>query len=665
MLVIGLNGGLDLIGEHVFDLPSSLGHDAAAVLIEDGNIIAGIEEERLTRIKHTNSFPIRAIEHCLKTRNVSINEIDLVAVYLKEQWLDDILNASFIGSRKGIEEMSAVARLTSVRSIIAHRIFSEFGVDVSGKLRFIDHHMAHAQSAYAFSGFNESLIGIFDSAGETTAGFIGRAAQGRVTKLREIHMAQSLGVFYLSIIKYIGFDLFDEYKVMGLAPYGNPARFRERFGALYSLMDEGEYKLATAVVRLQELQKCGPPRKRDQPVEQSHKDIAAALQEALEKIVLHTLRYFQEATGLKQLCLAGGVAHNCTMNGKILASGVFDSTFVQPAAHDAGSALGAATQAYLDAGGEFKPRTLGALYWGSNADEEDIATLLQEKWNRFLCVEYVDDVTKRAAQLLADGHVIGWVQGKSEFGPRSLGNRSIIADPRPRQNKERINAMVKKREAFRPFAPSVLIEAARDFFDFPDCLGALPYMIFVVTVKPDKRNLLGAVTHVDGTARVQTVAISDNPLYWNLIKQFELLTGVPVVLNTSFNNNVEPIVESVEDAIVCLLTTGLDSLVVNNWVVKKKDISDQLIMSMRATLPPYIEMIHTVRSDKARNRFQLLHLSTKRAIGLSRGAFELLCRADGEKTVEHCLKGSTVMSHSSVLSEIRALWVNRFVVLQP
>jgi carbamoyltransferase len=665
MLVLGINGGLDLIHQNLFELPyEGLSHDSAAALIDNGNIIGGIEEERLTRLKHTNRFPIQAVDHCLKAGGIAIQDVDLVATYLNEDWLNAVLFHRFVRLDDNFADISAAEKIVDIRTLAANRISTHFNVDVSAKLRFIDHHIAHAQSAYAFSGFDECLIGVVDAMGETTSGLVCRATQGALEKLQEIPVDKSLGNFYLDIIRYIGFRLHDEYKVMGLAPYGDPARFRPVFETLCTLQDDGEYSLAPWQVRFLLLKNCCLPRKKDQEIEQHHKDIAASLQETLEGVVTHVLAHFQEKTRLRRLCLAGGVAHNCTMNGKILRSGLFDSVFVQPAAHDAGAAIGAAMQAYLDAGGKFKPRRLGPLYWGSDASREDIPALLS-KWKDFLSAEKVQSIECHAAKLLADGYVIGWTQGRSEFGPRALGNRSILADPRPPGNKERINAMVKKREGFRPFAPSVLLESARSFFDIPQGIEELPYMIFVVDVKADKRKLLGAVTHVDGSARIQTVSRQDNPRYWSLIKEFERLTGLPVVLNTSFNNNMEPIVESVEDAIVCFLTTGLDYLVVNDYVIRKTETYDCLLLSMVVTVPIYLTLHTSVGTTKHVSHKIAFTNNSKRETAVSKEAFELLTRADGKRTVAECLRLARIQPTDSVLREMRELWTNRVIRLEP
>jgi carbamoyltransferase len=387
------------------------------------------------------------------------------------------------------------------------------------------------------------------------------------------------------VIALLGYVFTEEYKVMGLAPYGNPARFRRAFRDIYALLPQGDFLLRWDLIGT--LNKLVPARKRQDPLEQIHADLAAALQETLEDIVLHVVRYFRELTGNTRLCLAGGVAHNCSLNGKLLYTGLFDDIFVHPASHDAGCAIGAGVYPFLLGNGfrvsgvppilsipvatgdspSYVGDELRTVYWGSDIGSEEIIQATLSEWHEFVHFEAVRDIAARTATMISKGAVVGWVQGRSEFGPRALGNRSIVADPRKAENKDIVNAMVKKREAYRPFAPAILEEYVHDYFDLPVEKNRFPFMTFVVRVRPEKQELLRATTHVDGTARIQTVCREDNPRFWQLIDAFRVITGVPVLLNTSFNNNHEPIVDSVEDAIVSFLTTGLTHLVLGDTLV--------------------------------------------------------------------------------------------------
>jgi carbamoyltransferase len=395
------------------------------------------------------------------------------------------------------------------------------------------------------------------------------------------------------------------------------------------------------------------------------------LQEALEEIVFHILTHFQKQTGHKKLCLAGGVAHNCTLNGKILYSGLFEDVFVQPAAHDAGCALGAALVAYHKERPAARPWPLEHVYLGSSLSDDDTALSTLSRWRDFLEFEKVDNVAQRTADLLAEGSIVGWVQGRSEFGPRALGNRSILADPRPPENKDIINEMVKKREGFRPFAPSVLDEHLTEYFDVPETKKQLPFMIFVVKVRKDMQKLLGAVTHVDGTARVQSVSRETNSRFWDLINEFGNRTGVYVLLNTSFNNNVEPIVDSESDAIVCFLTTKIHCLVLGNYMVKKKDIDYSSYLPLIPSLALYARMYHTRRFVSADSQDDIYEIGNtfndEYRVSVSSEIFHLLTMADGKRPLGELLDAQAVCGQQtkSIVEQVIQLWSKRLVLLSP
>ena len=491
-------------------------------------------------------------------------------------------------------------------------------------------------------------------------------------QIADIPESKSLGRFYDDVIGFLGYTVFDEYKVMGLAPYGNPERYRNVFQTLYTLLPNGDYVIhQDEIISLFDL---GIPRRKGEPFTQIHKDIAASLQETLENIVFHVIQYYKQETKQKNLCMAGGVAHNCTLNGKILRSGMFENVFVQPAAHDGGCALGAALYAYYNANPMAKkPSKLEHVYWGTDIGGSPSILNQLMQWQDFITFDKLMNVSEQTAKLLASGYVVGWVQGRSEFGPRALGNRSILADPRPEENKGRINKMIKKREGYRPFAPSVLEEDVDDFFEVPPNQKQLPFMIFVVNVIEEKRNLLGAVTHVDGTARVQTVSRKTNEKYWDLIHWFKKLTGVPILLNTSLNNNVEPIVDSVEDAVICFLTTGLDYLVVGEYLIKKKEVSWQNHISLKLSLPPHISL-HQVKKvckdSKFDNFFSIRNsYDTKFQVGVSGEVFRVLTlAANSGKTVGSLLQenGETEEGKAQgIVEELIELWSQRLILLQP
>lgn len=663
MLILGFSGGHDLVNESRYMFDRICWHDAAAVLVEDGNILFAIEEERLNRIKHTNRMPVKAISACLASRNVHLKDIDAFSYY--EQDVDDWLRRELLGNPN---QPRCLERVPFLQEQFRRALGGEVDAD---RFQFVHHHYSHAMSAFAVSGYESSLIITLDGAGDGNSGIVLNMTPGQCEHLASLSAANSLGLFYLDVIAYLGYRLFDEYKVMGLAPYGDPERFRGVFRSFYTLLPNGEYEInrGNMLTWFSTL----APRRKGEPFSQEHKDIAAALQESLEALAFHVIKNYKEVTGQKNLCLAGGVAHNCTLNGKILRSGMFENVFVQPAAHDAGCALGAALFSYYQmtpAAG--KPAQINHVFWGTEVGGDDFIRGQLGSWQGFLEFTREPDIVERAAQLLASDHVIGWVQGRSEFGPRALGNRSILADPRPAKNKNRINQLVKKREAYRPFAPSVVEEEAEKFFDVRAGRDPHGFMLFVVDVKKDKRSSLGAITHVDGTARVQVVSSETNEKFWRLIRAFGQKTGIPILLNTSFNNNVEPIVNSAEDAIVCFLTTGIDYLVIGDYLIKKKETSWQDYLSLSFSLPPHVFLHHLKKvGDDGRltDSFYLgVSYDGKVRHDITSGVAQVLSCANMGRTLkevfsEHGL-GEAEKAREVVASLID-LWSRRLIILKP
>lgn len=666
MLCLGISGGLDQVHENRFELRNAFMHDGAAVLVRDGRVIAAVEEERLNRMKHSNKLPIRSIQYCLSAAGVQLNDIDRVALYASEPYA----NAMLDGMSASHPDILSIP--LGAKTLVQDLLTREFGTKLdSSRISFVGHHQAHAVSAFAMSGFEQSLILAIDGCGDFLSGLLAVGSGTEITELEAFPENNSLGLFYLETIRYLGYGLFDEYKVMGLAPYGDPAPYRELFEQFYELSaNGGGYRV--------HLDRIGPAllrnievRRKGMPFTQQHRDVSASLQEALERIVFHILRHHREATGMKRLCLAGGVAHNCTMNGKLLYSGLFEDIFVQPASHDAGCALGAALIVSNEMGRPAPCERLQEVYWGPDLGSERAVQQELNAWAGHLEVERSDDVASSAADWIANGAVIGWVQGRSEFGPRALGNRSILADPRPAANKDRINAMVKKREGYRPFAPSVLEEDASEFFDLPDGRHEFPFMNFVVRVRDSKRALLGAITHVDGTARLQTVSRNANPAYWEVINAFKKRTGTPILLNTSFNNNAEPIVDSVADAIATFLTTELDGLVVGPFLVKKRAATLQDWTALAVSLPPYVSL-HQTRAYKAPDRrethceISTTHFSSD-SVRISHDLFNLLMRIEGEAMLGDLLNtiAPDQAKRDAVMEGLRRLWEQRLVRLHP
>ena len=655
MLVLGIHGDprqRDFEG----GIPNYSSHDGAAVLLRNGEVVAAVEEERLNRIKHSNFFPARAIRYCLAEAGATLEDVDLIAVDSFE------LHAQLNALRLFLAESGR--RETTARDYIGAAFEDEFGVDVAAKIRFCKHHWAHLAGAFYASGFERSLVVCLDGDDAfSTSGLIAVGSAEGLQVLKEFSFEQSLGHFYEILIALTGYRRFDEYKVMGLAPHGRAGTYTSFFDALYELLPGGDYALATEEAFVQEALERGlltAARRKGEPFEQGHKDLAAGLQAALEAIVLHVVSHFREQTEERNLCLSGGVAHNCSMNGTLLYSGLFERVFAHPLAHDAGNAHGAALWAYgTEAPEGPAPAPLEHLFWGPDLIriEEQL-----EPWGELISFRRSPDIARETARLLADGKVVGWVQGRSEFGPRALGNRSILADPRPAGNKNIVNRMVKKREAYRPFAPAVKEERAADYFETVE--GApLAYMTLVLKVREEARQTLGAVTHVDGTARVQSVSERTNPVFWNLLDAFEENTGLPVLLNTSFNNNAEPIVDSIDDAVTCYLTTGLDRLVVGDFLVEKRHapLDPGMVAELAPSLPASRKLTRCSTPDGAVYRLEATfsEFFGENQVEISKDVFDLLLGSEEGGTV------AEAGTNPALLAEIFDLWCRRILVLRP
>jgi carbamoyltransferase len=661
MLVLGWHGGVTS-GDR--DMPAGYSmHDGAAVLLRDGSVVAAIEEERLDRVKHSNAFPAQSIRFCLQRAGVTLADVDFIAIDAQESVLDEFVTFCAL--------INPDQRLLTGRQWLTELFERQFAVDVSSKLRFCGHHMAHTYGAIYASGQTRGLAVSLDGEGDHRSGLVSTFDGDTITPLVEYPPAQSLGEFYTSVISLLGYRRFDEYKVMGLAPYGDASKYAPLFEQFYSLHPDGRFEIVPDGVKLGLIAGHGllpHIRRKGEPFTQVHKDLAASIQEMLERIALHLFRHFRAQTGMRSVCFSGGVAHNCTLNGKLLYSGLFDEVFVQPVAHDAGNALGAAMATTLHEGGRPASRTIPHLYFGSGiGGDRDIESRL-EAWSGFVTFERCSDIAGTTAELLASHHVVGWVQGESEFGPRALGNRSILADARPAEFKERINAMVKKREGYRPFAPSVIEERLHDFFDVPSHVRELPFMIFVVRVREEMREVLGAVTHVDGTARVQTVSRSTNPRYHALIDAFGRRTGVPVLLNTSFNNDAEPIVDSVDDAIACYLTTRISHLVVGDYLVTRvggQPLSPVLLRSLVPTLRPHQKLVK--KGDAYAVESTTSSFFGPPRLQISADMFHMLCAPSSGSVADRCAAAGIHDEHalSSLSAELEELWSRRAVTLLP
>lgn len=591
-------------------------HDAAACLIQNGDIIAAAQEERFSRKKHDAQFPKEAIAYCLKAGNISADQIDYVVFYDKPFLKFERLLETYLAfAPKGFKSFA-----TALPVWLKEKLFqknellkeiaklSEKEIKWEERLLFSEHHLSHAASAFFPSPFDEAAVLTMDGVGEWTTTSLAIGSKNQLSVHKEIFFPHSIGLLYSALTYYTGFKVNSgEYKVMGLAPYGKPTYAQLIKDHLIDIKDDGSFNLDMSYFNY-----CtgltmtsakfhdlfgGPPRQPESPLGQKEMDLAASIQAVTEEIVIKLARNIRETTGQKNLCLAGGVALNCVANGKLLREDIFENIWIQPAAGDAGGALGAALAAYhimLK-----QPRQISSnidsmkgTYLGPEFSEEEVIQDLTEQQATF-SIHTDDEIISLTAQYLADGKAIGWMNGRMEFGPRSLGGRSIIADARSPAMQKLLNLKVKYRESFRPFAPSVLSEKVSEWFEIKT---SSPYMLLVADVAKVKRkemsaaenNLFGieklniprsdipAVTHVDYSARIQTVHQETNPRYHKLISEFEKITGCPVLVNTSFNVRGEPIVCSAKDAFRCLMGTELDALIIGNVLVEKSKQPESL-----------------------------------------------------------------------------------------
>jgi carbamoyltransferase len=551
------------------------GFDAAAALVVDGVIVAAAAEERFNRRKQSGDFPVQAIAYCLQQAGLSIAGIDEIAHCFDYAPFGEIFSLDSTSAMLYEEVFSKDALLAQI-----NRHYPDFPAE---RVHQVNHHLSHAASAYFTSGWDECLVVVLDAMGETQSGSIFHASRGNLEKIREISANDSLGILYSLVTYHLGFDFnSDEYKIMGLAPYGDPRQFEGVFQRMLECRPDGTVR--TPILRLNRARderenylqtrdwlsrNLMPRREPGDEITQLHCDVAAALQAALNRAILHICGHFGVTTGLRKIALAGGVALNCSANGKLRRSGLFDEVYVQPAAGDDGAALGAALHRASLAGRlvnqRFPVPFLGPSHPACEIDAAFNSFAGAIKVTRF---ESVEETCIRAAEMIKDGKVVAWYRGRMEYGPRALGNRSILADPSNPEMRDRVNAMVKKREAFRPFAPAVSIEEVHRWFDVPP-MTALPYMIATVDVRGEHRTALPAITHVDGSARVQTVAAHDNPSFHALLQAIGKAIGREIVLNTSFNVKGQPIVNTPSEAVETFLSTGIDCLFVENNLVSR------------------------------------------------------------------------------------------------
>ena len=563
--------------------------DSSAAIFKDGALIAASEEERFRRIKHWAGFPSEAIKFCLKEADITLKELDYICIgrdpkakiwnkikyVLKSLTKKNTLLIERLKNSKKIKSLETELALLSGLSEAATKL----------KIKNVEHHRSHLASAFFASPFVESAILSIDGSGDFTTTMIAVGKGNQITVLDSVDFPVSAGLFYTAFTQYLGFPHYgDEYKVMGLAPYGQPLYLEQirkilhfnqngLFGwdaAYFTNPNEMKLDYDTHIPNISTLygdkmiETFGPARQNGEELTQKHKDIAASVQKVCEELILHILNHLQKRTGLKNICIAGGVAQNSVANGKIIENTGFENLYIPSAGHDAGISMGCAMYFYNHILNQPRMPPIYNAYTGSKFSNEEIESFLQEKKIKYERLED-DELYDRITNKLIEPGVVGWFSGRAEFGPRALGARSIIADPRNAKAKDLLNAKIKRRESFRPFAPSILKEYVADYFTKVE---DVPFMEKVFPIKPEKQSIIPAVTHVDGTGRLQTVDKLVSPRYYNLIERFRQKTGVPILLNTSFNEN-EPIVNTPAEALDCFLRTQMDMLVLENCLIER------------------------------------------------------------------------------------------------
>ncbi len=560
-------------------------HDASACLLEDGKIIAAAQEERFTRKKHDIGFPVNSAKWCLEHAGITINDVDYIAFYEKpflkfERILHqhfEMFPKSFYTFYKAIP--SWINEKLRVIRIIRKKL------RYKGDVMFIKHHLAHAASSFLTSNFEKAAILTVDGVGEWETTTLGIGDKNNIDLIKVIDFPHSIGLLYSTVTAHLGFSVNNsEYKVMGLAPYGNPIYY-ENFKKIIDIREDGSYKLDMSYFDYNHklrmpgkkfIKEFGPIRKPESEVTQKHKDIAASLQKITEEAILKMLNHLYKTTKCENLCMAGGVALNSVANGKILKNTPFKRIYIQPDPGDGGTSIGCALYVYNSILNKKREFILDNAYLGPGYSREEIKKFLDDNKIKYTELE-LKEIPKKIAELVYKNDVVGWFRGRMEWGPRALGSRSILSNPCNPGMKEILNLKVKHREKFRPFAPVIIEEKTKEYFE-GDNPVPIPtdFMLMVYPIKKDKQKLIPAVTHVDGSGRLQTIRRKQNPLYYDTIVEFNKLTKVPVLINTSFNIRGEPIVCSPFDAYKCMMGTGIDYLIMENFFIKRQDNSEHM-----------------------------------------------------------------------------------------
>ena len=584
--ISGLNNSVSFKKEMFPDLNEgdyriAQGFDSAAAFVTEDGILAAAAQERFNREKATNLFPIDAIQYCLSSTNTRIEQVDCIAHGFNYESLKPVFDQDEYLK----QQYSQVYSKESLSKLLEEHFPLN---DLSKKLVQVPHHIAHAASTFYPSGFDEALILVTDGMGEEDSATIAIGSDNKIEIVKRIPALHSLGILYGVFTMYLGFQMgMDEYKVMGLAPYGDRRKYFNKIMEFINLKEDGTYTIPLLFLNETILEKetyektlktmidtFGQERNHDSEIVQNHMDIAAGLQAALEASMMHVLRHFKNITGQKNLCLAGGVALNCTANGLIKRSRLFKDMFIQPAAGDDGTALGAALYVHNQNSPKPIQKKMPLPYWGPEYENDEIEEIIKKKDNiEHIYFKSFDDLAQELAEYLNKGKIVGYFQGRMEFGPRALGNRSILADPSDPKMRDRVNSLIKKREEFRPFAPSVIEESASKYFEIRKGDEEIySYMLLVTRVRETYRENLPAITHIDGSARVQSVSKRSNERFWTVINKFGEKSGIPILLNTSFNVRGQPIVCTPEEAFDTFLSANLDLLVIGNHIIWHKDV---------------------------------------------------------------------------------------------
>ena len=563
--------------------------DSSACLLKDGIVVCATEEERIRRIKHWAGFPSQAIKFCLEDEGISIEQVNYITISRdpKSNFYKKILHALRYSMSISViwDRLGNFKKVSSVKQELANLFHLPIS-SIKAEVHNIEHHRSHIASSFFASPFKESAILSIDGFGDFTSTITAVGSDNKFKVLKEVNYPHSLGVFYTAVTQFLGFPNYgDEYKVMGLAPYGKPKYLKE-LEQILKLSDDGFFKLNKKYFKhfkegvamdweggsptIESLftkdweDLFGKSREKGAKLEQWHIDLATSAQKFTEKVIFHILNHLHKETGSDNICIAGGVAQNSVTNGRILENTPFKNIYIPSAGHDAGTSIGSALFLYNQLLGNSRMPEITSAYFGSKFNHEEIIKVLDKEGVTYTIVSD-DDLFERVSDKLVDGGVVGWFQGRAEFGPRALGNRSILVDPRRKDAKDLLNEKIKRRESFRPFAPSILKEAVGEYFIQHD---AVPFMEKVFDIKKEKYEQIPAVTHVDGTGRLQSVDKDVSPRYHKLISKFAEKTGVPILLNTSFNEN-EPIVNKPEEALACFLRTKMDMLVMENIIIER------------------------------------------------------------------------------------------------